>query len=847
PALLFADDLRQDHSAVHLPLVQCNACHTTAWAGFKPAAQTRIIPDLRAIYSAFFSRSPDLMLLLPLLPDEPEPAVNGMTRWLCGGCGYLQGEGEQCQGCGEHKLQRVFYPDNRRQRSVQGASRLVYEHICPVCETRDSLLVFGARVASLGSVALSHLYASAYNDDPKLIAFSDSVQDAAHRAGFFSARTWLSNMRMAITQALAKHPDDTIPLPVFYDYLPRFWQDKSLNPAAFERERFIAEFLAPNMQWLPDFQTLCKTGVLPADSHLLDDIHKRLQWEVLAEFGYRSRIGRTLVRTATAAAGIELAPVQLAALRLLTPLREEFGLRALSNKELTWFLLGFVLRLQHKGAIYHPFLDAYIADGGRTYILNRQSYLPAFAPSTPAPVMLTDATRHTGFDTLHGRWYQDWCKRTLGRQQLLPQNCESDLYRLVLDALTEAGVVKAIRAGKNTVWCLQPETLYLSADNATLATDGQRSTLCVPARMAAELVGLPALEHSDHGDYQVQPQTRHWLSRLYRQGRIQRVMAAEHTGLLDSEDRQLIEQDFIKADKPWSPNLLSATPTLEMGINIGALSSVLLCSVPPTQANYLQRIGRAGRRDGNAFSLTLAAGRAHDLYFYAQPEQMMAGRIDAPGVFLNASAVIERQLVAYCMDRWVASGIDDSAMPRTLRPVLDHVQKGNLKSFPYNFIAFCQREALPILEEFLGLFGNELHERTRQYLRHVLLGGDDSIESLELQLVKRLTELVKERERLSSRIDALKRHIDKLERQPQDEVLLQEINEARQERSGLQAIKRRINGKETLNFFTDEGLIPNYAFPEAGVLLRSVIYWRRTRTDDGRGKYESRVYEYERP
>ena len=80
----------------------------------------------------------------------------------------------------------------------------------------------------------------------------------------------------------------------------------------------------------------------------------------------------------------------------------------------------------------------------------------------------------------------------------------------------------------------------------------------------------------------------------------------------------------------------------------------MLCSVPPAQANYLQRIGRAGRRDGNALNLTVANARPHDLFFFAEPKEMIAGHVDAPGVFLDASAVLERQLTAFCFDRWIA-------------------------------------------------------------------------------------------------------------------------------------------------------------------------------------------------
>ena len=40
----------------------------------------------------------------------------------------------------------------------------------------------------------------------------------------------------------------------------------------------------------------------------------------------------------------------------------------------------------------------------------------------------------------------------------------------------------------------------------------------------------------------------------------------------------------------------------------------------------------------------------------------------------------------------------------------------------------------------------------------------------------------------------------------------------------MDAIRRHINGRDLFQFLTDEGLIPNYAFPQQGVTLRSIIY-----------------------
>ena len=201
--LSFADDMKQNRDSFFLPLVQCNECHATAWIGYQLPGQEQVKNDLRAIYNAFFSNSPETVMLLPLTEGEEKPDMRGLEKKLCSGCGKLQIQGETCQACGEDKLVRVFVPDNCKEKKRRdGNTYLASERNCPCCQTKNSMLVFGSRAASLASIAIYHSFATPYNDDKKLLAFSDSVQDAAHRAGFFSARTWQNNIRMAMTQAL---------------------------------------------------------------------------------------------------------------------------------------------------------------------------------------------------------------------------------------------------------------------------------------------------------------------------------------------------------------------------------------------------------------------------------------------------------------------------------------------------------------------------------------------------------------------------------------------------------------------------------------------------------------------
>src|SRR5690606_36944742 len=104
---------------------------------------------------------------------------------------------------------------------------------------------------------------------------------------------------------------------------------------------------------------------------------------------------------------------------------------------------------------------------------------------------------------------------------------------------------------------------------------------------------------------------RGFYRRIYTAGRVRRIFSEEHTGLLARADREALEERFRKGrtEAPDAPNVLVATPTLEMGIDIGDLSATMLCSVPPTTASYLQRVGRAGRKTGNALTLSFVLTR----------------------------------------------------------------------------------------------------------------------------------------------------------------------------------------------------------------------------------------------
>ena len=226
----------------------------------------------------------------------------------------------------------------------------------------------------------------------------------------------------------------------------------------------------------------------------------------------------------------------------------------------------------------------------------------------------------------------------------------------------------------------------------------------------------PCLRATCQGAYAPQSAIEDYYGDLYRSGDVVRIRTAEHTGLLEREVREWVENRFMARPperRTTDPNLLSCTPTLEMGVNIGDLSSVILCAVPPATSNYVQRVGRAGRKEGAAVSLTIASAQPHDLYYFQLPEDMMAGEIQPPGTFLNAPAVLERQFTAFCFDRWSEQTNPKPILPHKIDAVLDVVRNPEGKAgFPYDFFKFVEANLESLLAGFVEhALAGALHRR----------------------------------------------------------------------------------------------------------------------------------------
>ena len=648
--LYFADDLKKGSDELYLPLVQCTECHTTAWLTKINPGSSEVEQELRAIYNAFFSDDKATVVLLPLrvppdkqpmgeasrLPGDTsalrdrldKPPMGGQVKHLCASCGHIQPDGGECSVCRETALVTVFQPDSNKEVRRANVATLVFQRTCPVCQAKSSLLLFGSRASSLSSVAIHQSFASPINDDKKLIAFSDSVQDAAHRAGFFAARTWHNNVRMALSKAINAR-DDVIPLNELYAYVPKYWSDQSINESALDPVNYIIQFIAPNMETNEDYRDLKENGSITNADYLIELINKRMSWETLQEIGVKSRAGRSLQQTGVASLGWDPSLILNAAKSLSNICREELG-QTIDPQQSRYILWGIALKMKQQGAVYHDLLQSFISHGGNSYLLSQKTlpFMPNLGKHSILPRF--PATKaEKGFDPIEPRgekgWYIRWITQIIGAEPMIDltdHRFMQDVLKHSMLALQGTGLIIERKTQiESTVWALNPDKLDLYKDLSTMCLrldvadasgadiDATANTTFggwnVPTIWCEHLSGLPSLDRYSaaeseppYFDKASRPRDSYYKS-FYLNGQIERVIAHEHTSLLERDDRENLENRFIATvedRKPWYENLLSATPTLEMGIDIGDLSSVLLCSVPPVKRTIYSVLAAAAAK-----------------------------------------------------------------------------------------------------------------------------------------------------------------------------------------------------------------------------------------------------------
>jgi ATP-dependent helicase YprA (DUF1998 family) len=286
------------------------------------------------------------------------------------------------------------------------------------------------------------------------------------------------------------------------------------------------------------------------------------------------------------------------------------------------------------------------------------------------------------------------------------------------------------------------------------------------------------------------------------------LIAAEHTAQLNApqnedifskaEENELLFQDVApafgrEARRATAIDVLSSTTTMEVGIDIGALSGVALRNMPPGRANYQQRSGRAGRR-GNAVATVVAFGSvdSHDEHYFAEPDGMIRGDVIDPKLTLDNREITRRHIRAFLLQNYHQDRLPDvdATQPHDLFSVLGSVSGFNSKTAILN---------IHDLEDWLTDNEQALKARVASWMPSELSEEDRSILLAELK------------DDCIAAIKAAIEFLPKEELKPKDteeDEPREEVAEGDEEKPA-----QTPNSGQLLDRLLYRGVLPRYAFP----------------------------------
>lgn len=845
------DGVDEDGDVMHLPALYCRHCGRSGWgARLAPTGHALDVTDesIRADHAAGASRF-RAMISAPveatLAATRPDEQVEGL-------CWFRVDDREISDAAPD--------PDSTEQLEGKVLPILVLtgtdveenskNDMCPACGAADGIRFLGSAVATQLSVTLSNLFGDARldADEKKALMFTDSVQDAAHRAGFVQARSHTLSLRSTLRSAIG---DGALTLPELCEaVITRAGDDPS------RRYHLLASDIVDHDEftafWRPDLSTAARKA---ATTKVL----RRLKFDIDLEFGLQSRLGRTLELTGSAVAEVGLGgperPVRLGR-AALNATEHQLTFTPPDAAAITRWVRGTVERARTRGAIRHPWLDKYIEkDANRRWVWGARKKgegMPAFPKGRPAPAFPAVGSRTVpeGFDaiTAPSSWYARWASQCLNVSPVDGGFLAKSLFGVlaeqrVLNAdLTEAGL---------TAYSLPAAAVVVSAPADDDLAAGRHLLVCsvcqtpTPGTVTVvdELDGAPCLLVRCPGTLARAPKPQNFYRRLYDSAEMKRVVAREHTSLLPTATRLGYETAFKRGGAdPQAPNVLVATPTLEMGIDIGDLSTVMLGSLPRTVSSYLQRVGRAGRLTGNSLVLAFVRGRGEHLPKLYDPTSVIQGDVRPPATFLTAEEILQRQYVAHVIDRLARD--PGTVAPRGARAVLGSFDPG---SWMADLLAVVSTDADQLVDGFLEQFDGVLDDHTRESLRSWATPGPDGGPS---GLVTDLQEAVHRWNRdlteLTARRAAVEAEMPEFERRASSPAATDDdLRDLRTAKGSLRLLGGQIHDLTDdywISVLERYGVLPNYTLLDDSVTLDVGVTW----IDPDSNQYMGEATSYQR-
>ncbi|MEW5807411.1 MAG: DEAD/DEAH box helicase [Acidobacteriota bacterium] len=680
---------------------------------------------------------------------------------FCLGCGRILPEGEKCRECNRFPICLLIHRGKL--------------NTCPACGdtyTRGDIVTpLRTGTASTVSVLSTHHLEGLEGGDRRLLVFADNRQDVAHQAGYASDKHRTFALRHVIAQEVKGAGDrgvylQELPQRLFDHYrklgiIPR----RTTRP---ERERWLDAFSYETANEFTRYSrqraSLENLGLVAIDYEFLDEI---LNSESFLEASRR--------------AGLEISE--------------------------SYNLVRAILDVMRKNrAVAYDFFQEYIdpARKRRYRELESEPYnvrFPdrdrtpkAFALNRPAHIR--SSGRLMGFYQENPRAGQLTASQKLVDRLLRSREKAEEFICAVVPILESLGILVAVKnfpiPRNEMVQGLKPLQIDPRLIFLVEPEEGYRCNACQTWR-PYDLPTCPTPKCSQGKLQKTELDSDNYYIRLYLDHPPMRMKMAEHSAQISGEERATRETDF----KEGRLDALVCTPTLELGVDIGPLLSIVLRNAPPTPTNYIQRVGRAGRRLRIGFVSTFCAGGSHDRHAFENPSWLVAGQFDPPKVRLDNPYVVYRHLRSYLME------CIEAQLPNRMGELLDNIRTPSR----------WKKEDLQPLFEQVKTQKKDLISRISQLFAH-----DRDVERIDRYGMDEAKEIVEHFEAdLCTIMERWWQRVRHLDREFHEYSTIGSPRHDEKKASARKRAYREITEDPerayTLNYLSTQGFLPAYQFP----------------------------------